>query len=221
MSMQGNDDAEDQQPTQSDQERMQTLARDKSLSREAANWRTKFRGAESEIQNLRSRISELEGSSHAPQAEPAEAITSVASSSLTQSPATVDAAGDTSDDELADTIALRDELRAALLHQDFAGAGALYPSESVALLSARGQLIIADDGTPALVIDGKSQPISRDGLETLLRPEFIRAAGTSGTGSRGGKGAVPPGLDVERAKRDLKYYNANKQQVIAYLKGRQ
>jgi hypothetical protein len=172
-------------------------------SREAAGYRVKLRASEKEVESLRSRLAEL------------EATGAPIANSAPQSAET----SDEDDPEIEQLLAAIEAESERLAETLLAESGALLPSESLAILRARREIVFDDSGLPALLIDGTPTPIARAALEKILAPQLMRSAGVAGAGSHAPRQGTDD-FNFERGLHDARYFRQNRDRMRAEMKRR-
>lgn len=188
-------------------------ARGVNLAREAAKWRTQYREAQKELDQLKSQLAAT--SSGSSSTDPAAAPAAPLADGASPSPA---AAAD--DPEYQELLELRTSAMRNLLHKQLSDAGAGDPAVVEDILRGRGVLVAGDDGTLAVLADGAPQPVSRELLDKLIPDALMKATGHSGSGSRAGRRVVAGGFNYERGLTDQAYFRAHKSEMTAEYKRR-
>lgn len=195
------------------------LAQDRKLAHEAMTWRLKTRALEKEVAKLKGEAAARDAGAAATNsnpessAAPADGAVSLNGSALVAGIVEDVASGDQPDDSfLAD---LRDRVVVEALES----AGAMLPTETLLILTARNQVAVTEDGDVSIVINGTPQPLTPQSLEKVLPLSMLRAAGVQGTGSRGSRLPVNSSLDWSRIN-DGNYFRAHREEFRAQLKGK-
>lgn len=183
-------------------------AEDKRLSRENAQWRTKFRESETQITTLKQEIEELK---KAPQGDPSDIATlkrqlTDLQKSVQQERELRTKAEDARRQEKLDNALLKAVSEAKLLNAD----------EAMIVARTKGRAKVADDGKAVFVItengEEREVEITAESIKQhkLVSDRFFPADGVPGAGSKGGgRQGAPNGLDYERGLNDPAYFQAN------------
>lgn len=202
----------------------------RELRREAAGWRTKYQGLRKEIDDLKAAQNvtpkpDAHGASgngkDAPSGDAAAVQVSELRSLLQDAKKEIETIKKNDADRAA--AAAKKLLRANLTKEL---AGKVLPDsvdEAITYLEARGARLTEDDRVVIDITDegGESVPIIATAellrKHKILTPHWFPPAGVGGSGSAAPRGA-PAGVDLERAKTDLKYLKAHEKEVDEHLR---
>jgi hypothetical protein len=209
--------------TQPDAERQQ---QDQGLTAEAAKWRTSFRDAEKTIGTLKQELEDLKTKVNAsPGGDQSASASEIAT--LKRTIADLQQKQKTAD-ERAQSVEQKARTKSiqATLSGIVSEGRVVDPTAAKRLLESYAT--VDDDDVVVFTVkekDGSERkvPASLEAVREhkLLSDIFFPAEGSSGSGSRGGaRSSVNSGVDMERAKRDPDYYQANRDKIHAELKAR-
>jgi len=193
-------------------------AQAQNLAREAAKWRTKYRETETQLGALRQELETLKSQAQTPadQGEIAQLKRTIgdltekfnkererATAEMTRARTKTIQAGITG--ILAEGKVLDAAAAKAVL-----GQYASLDDDDVLVFTVTG-----DDG------EARKVPATLENVRKfkLLSDIFFPSEGAAGSGSRGGSRQGTGGIDLERAKTDIAYYEANKDKIKALRRG--
>jgi len=199
-------------------------AQDLRLSNEAAKWRTSFRDAEKKITTLTQELETLKAAATAsPGGDGQTAEIATLKRTISDLQTKQKAA-----DERATQVEQRARTKSILatLSGIVAEGRVVEPASARALLERVAT--VDDDDVVVFTVkekDGSERkvPATLENVREhkLLADIFFPAEGSSGSGSRGGaRGPAASGVDMERAKRDPDYYQANRDKIQQELRAR-
>jgi hypothetical protein len=205
---------------QSEAERQQ---QDQRLTAEAAKWRTQFRDATKQIDELKQQVEELKSKPGSPAGGDTSELATL-KRTLADLQKTVQQERELRTN--AETARRQEKLDNALL-KAVGEAKLLDPDDAVIVLRNKGRAKIADDGKPVFVIseNGEEREIEITAASIkqhkLVSERFFPSDGVPGSGSRPGpRGSAPAGLDYERGLKDPAYFREHEKEMREEFKRR-